>query len=68
MTDLAAKKSLFIKRFESRYRLRLHMSLILLATAGAGLLATRLLLALHLHNVVIRYPLAVLLASSALLL
>jgi hypothetical protein len=62
MTDLTAKKSLFIKRFGSRYRLRLHMSLILLATVGAGLLGTRLLLALHLHNVVIRYPLAVLFA------
>ncbi|MEW6658485.1 MAG: hypothetical protein AB1424_07470 [Thermodesulfobacteriota bacterium] len=62
MNDLAAKKSFFIKRFESKYRLRLHMSLILLATVGAGLLATRIMLALHLHNVVIRYPLAVLFA------
>lgn len=62
MNDLPAKKTSFIKRFERQYRLRLHMSLILLATIGAGLLATRVMLALHLHNVVIRYPLAVVFA------
>jgi hypothetical protein len=62
MNDLSPQKTFFIKRFERQYRLRLHMSLILLATVGAGLLATRVMLALHLHNVIIRYPLAVLVA------
>lgn len=62
MDDLIAQKSTFIQRFKSRQHLRLHMSLILLATVCAGLLATRIMLALKLQNVVVRYPLAVLLA------
>ena len=62
MNDLSTKKIFFAKRFERQYRLRLHMSLILLVTVGAGLLATRVMLALHLHNVMIRYPLAVVFA------
>ncbi len=55
-------KTRFIERFQRGQSLRLHMTLILLATVGAGLLATRLLLALHLNKVVVRYPLAVLFA------
>jgi len=54
--------SSFAARFRRRYRLRWHMSLILLATVFSGLLATRIMLALHLHNVVVRYPLAVVFA------
>jgi len=38
------------------------MSLILMATVCAGFLATRILLALHLENVMLRYPLAVIFA------
>ncbi len=59
MNKLATKKIPFVERFRRRYSLRLHMSLILLATVCAGLLATRMMLALHLTNVVVRYPLAV---------
>ncbi len=62
MHSLVTQKIQFIERFKSRQRLRLHMSLILLATVGSGLLATRIMLALHLKNVVVRYPLAVLFA------
>lgn len=62
MKDLSALKTAFIERFKRHQRLRLHMSLILLATVCSGILATRLLLALHLKNVMVRYPLAVLLA------
>ncbi|MCX5892703.1 MAG: hypothetical protein NTW80_06985, partial [Deltaproteobacteria bacterium] len=62
MDDLVTKKTTFIERFKSRQHLRLHMSLILLATVGSGILATRIMLALHLQNVVVRYPLAVLFA------
>ena len=35
------------------------MTLLLLATVSSGLLATRIMLALHLNNVMVRYPLAV---------
>ncbi|MCX5889005.1 MAG: hypothetical protein NTY36_06085 [Deltaproteobacteria bacterium] len=62
MDDLVTQKISFIKRFKSRQHLRLHMSLILLATVCSGLLATRIMLALQLQNVVVRYPLAVLFA------
>ena len=62
MDDLVTQKISFIKRFNSRQHLRLHMSLILLATVCCGLLATRIMLALQLQNVMVRYPLAVLFA------
>jgi hypothetical protein len=62
MDDSVLKENTFIERFKSRQHLRLHMSLILLATVGSGLLATRIMLALHLKNVVVRYPLAVIFA------
>jgi len=62
MDDLVTQKISFIKRFKSRQHLRLHMSLILLATVCSGLLATRIMLALQLQNVMVRYPLAVLFA------
>ena len=62
MNDLVTQKTSFITRFQSRQHLRLHMSLLLLATVCSGLLATRIMLALHLQNVVVRYPLAVIFA------
>jgi hypothetical protein len=62
MNNLITKKSSFATRFKRHYRLRLHMSLLLLATVCSGLLATRIMLALHLQNVVVRYPLAVVFA------
>ncbi len=40
------------------------MSLILFATICSGFLATRIMLALNLHNVLVRYPLAVIFAYS----
>lgn len=52
----------FTERFKHRHSLRVHMSLILLATVCAGFLATRIMFALHLDNVLIRYPLAVIIA------
>ena len=59
MDSLFLKKSTFIERFKRGHSLRFHMSLILLATIGCGLLATRMMLALGLKNVMVRYPLAV---------
>lgn len=59
MKNLIRHKSGFISRFKKRHSLRLHMSLILVATICSGFLATRTMLALHLENVLLRYPLAV---------
>jgi len=59
MTNLFKHKSNFTERFKKRHSLRFHMSLILLATVCSGFLATRTMLALHLENVLLRYPLAV---------
>src|SRR6266567_2792247 len=53
-------KITFTERFKNRLPLRLHMTLILLATGLSGLLTTRLLLAAGVEDIVIRYPLAVL--------
>jgi len=55
-------KSRFLRKFRKRYSLRLHMVAILLATACSGVLASKILLAFNLNSLVIRYPLAVLLA------
>ena len=52
----------FTERFKKRHSLRFHMTLILLMTICSGFLATRILLAFHLKNVVLRYPLAVVFA------
>lgn len=59
------KMQSFICRLRERYSLRFHMSLILLATALCGLLASKLLLVLHMENIVIRYPLAVICSYMA---
>ncbi len=50
----------FTERFKKRIPLRLHMTLILLATGLSGLMTTRSLLATGVESIVIRYPLAVL--------
>ena len=62
MTNLFQHKINFTERFKKRHSLRFHMSLILMATVCSGVLATKVLLALHLENVMLRYPLAVIFA------
>lgn len=62
MTNLFQHKINFTERFKRRHSLRFHMSLILMATVCAGFLATRILLALNVENVMLRYPLAVIFA------
>jgi len=52
----------FIASFTKRSSLRIHMSLILIATTMAGVLASKGLLAIGLHNVALRYPVTVLFA------
>jgi|GEM_PF-3246585 len=53
-------KITFTERFKNRLPLRLHMTLIILATGLSGLLTTRCLLAAGVESIIIRYPLAVL--------
>jgi hypothetical protein len=62
MKKLSALKHRFTEGFQRRQSLRLHMSLILLATVCTGFLANRIMLALGLKNVMVRYPLAVVFA------
>lgn len=52
----------FIKTLQKRFSLRLHMTLILLATSMAGVLASKGMFAVGLHNVAVRYPVTVLCA------
>ena len=51
------KKETFIRRFRRRFLLRVHMSLILMATCLSGVLFSKLLLLLSVRDVLIRYPL-----------
>lgn len=55
----------FISTLKNRFSLRLHMTLILLATSMAGVLASKGLFVVGLHNVALRYPVAVLCAYLA---
>jgi hypothetical protein len=50
----------FINSLKKRFSLRLHMTLILMATSMAGVLVSKGMLAIGLHNVAIRYPVTVL--------
>jgi hypothetical protein len=62
---LGRARQTFMRRIQKRFFLRFHMSLILLATALSGVLSAKLMLLLHVENIVIRYPLAVLAAYLA---
>jgi hypothetical protein len=55
-------KNKFFRKFQKRFFLRFHMSLILSATTATGLLSSKALLNLGLDNLVVRYPLSVLIA------
>lgn len=59
------RKNRFGRFLGDRFFLRFHMFLILTATALAGLLATKILLMLHVKNMFIRYPFAVILSYLA---
>jgi hypothetical protein len=65
MADTERSKNRFIRRFKERFFLRFHMSLILIATALTGLLVSKLLLLLHLENIVVRFPLTVVISYLA---
>ncbi|MBX9601484.1 MAG: hypothetical protein K2X35_10780 [Bryobacteraceae bacterium] len=55
------------QRIVQRYFLRFHMGLILAATIGSGVVASKVLLLAGVHSLVFRYPLAVLLSFGAFL-
>lgn len=63
--NISVRKSRFVRVLKERLFLRFHMSLILVGTALIGLLASKLLLMSHVTNVVVRYPLAVVVAYLA---
>lgn len=52
----------FITTLKKQFSLRLHMTLILLATSMAGVLASKGMFIIGLHNVAVRYPMTVLCA------
>ena len=58
----AMNRTVFISKLKRRFSLRVHMTLILMATAMAGVSASKLLLIAGLDNPAIRYPLTVLFA------
>ncbi len=55
-------RNAFIAKLKKRFSLRLHMTMILLATTMAGVTASKLFLAVGLDNPAIRYPLTVIVA------
>lgn len=59
---LLKRKDTFTRDFKQRHPLRFHMSAILVATGLSGVLASKFFLFLHIDNLVLRYPLAVLIA------
>ncbi len=64
----AFAKQTFVRRIRARFFLRVHMALILVATALSGLLASKLLLEAGVGSMTARYPLAVLLSYLAFFL
>ncbi len=68
LTKIQRLRKGFVARFTKRHPLHFHMSLIVLATVGAGILATKGLHLIHVENVAIRYPLSVLIAYVAFFL
>ena len=58
----------FRQRILRHYFVRFHMGLILMATTAAGLISSKLLLMAGLIRIVVRYPLAVILAYLIFLL
>lgn len=57
--DIVVRKNHFVSILKERLFLRFHMSLILIGTGLVGLLVSKILLVAHVDNIVIRYPIAV---------
>jgi len=63
--DIVVRKNHFIRVLEERLFLRFHMSLILIGTGLTGLLTSKILLIAHVDNIVIRFPVAVIVSYLA---
>ncbi len=63
--DIIVKKNNFVRILKERLFLHFHMSLILIGTGLTGLLASKLLLIAHVDNIIVRYPLAVIVSYLA---
>ncbi len=63
--SLISRKEKFRHFLEEKLFLRFHMSLILLATAAAGLLAAKILYVCGVRQMIVRYPAAVIFAYIA---
>ncbi len=59
MDVLATSRRRFATRLTARFFVRFHMSLIFAGTAGAGIVASRLLLAVGVDSLMVRYALTV---------
>ncbi|HKO02522.1 MAG TPA: hypothetical protein VJ032_12555, partial [Thermoanaerobaculia bacterium] len=68
LTVAARERGRFSSWLQKRFSLRIHMSLILLATITAGVVATHLMIEVHLNRLWLRYAIAVLFAYGAFLL
>jgi len=68
LTVAARERGRFRTWLQKRFSLRIHMSLILLATITAGVVATNLMVEVHLNRLWLRYAIAVLFAYGAFLL
>jgi len=58
-------KAAFKSGILKRYFLRFHLSFILIATFCTGLLTTKLLLSININNVLIRFPVVVIISYAA---
>jgi len=65
LMNIASRKTHYVQALKERLFLRFHMSLILTGTALVGLLASKVLLIFDVNNIVIRYPVAVVLSYLA---
>jgi hypothetical protein len=63
--NIATRKTYYVQVQKERFFLRFHMSLILIGTALFGLLASIVLMAFDVDNIVIRFPVAVIFAYLA---
>lgn len=57
-------RNTFVTTLTTRFSLRLHMTLILLATSMAGVLVSKGMFFLGLHNVAVRYPVTVVISYA----
>jgi hypothetical protein len=62
---IIVRKTHFVRILKERLFLRFHMSLILIGIALIGLLTSKVLMAFDVNNIIIRYPLAVVVSYLA---